>query len=64
MWIFHFQPIIAILRPLPGTMKRKIFNWIHWAVGTGAHFLASKSPLNIPVFVFIQLLTEVTIAKI
>ncbi|XP_048759187.2 putative ferric-chelate reductase 1 [Ostrea edulis] len=34
------NPIIAILRPLPGTVKRKIFNWIHWAVGTGAHFLA------------------------
>ncbi|XP_022097205.1 uncharacterized protein LOC110982823 isoform X1 [Acanthaster planci] len=34
------NPIMAVFRPHPGTPKRPIFNWAHWAVGTSAHVLA------------------------
>ncbi|XP_033738341.1 ferric-chelate reductase 1-like isoform X2 [Pecten maximus] len=34
------NPIVAVCRPLPGTVKRKIFNWIHWGLGSSAHILA------------------------
>ncbi|XP_070562707.1 ferric-chelate reductase 1-like isoform X2 [Ptychodera flava] len=34
------NPIMAMFRPHPGTPKRPIFNWAHWAVGTIAHSLA------------------------
>lgn len=33
------NPIMAIFRPHPNTPKRPIFNWAHWAVGTGAYVL-------------------------
>uniref|UniRef100_UPI00358F83A1 ferric-chelate reductase 1 n=1 Tax=Myxine glutinosa TaxID=7769 RepID=UPI00358F83A1 len=34
------QPIMALFRPHPGTPKRYIFNWVHWAVGMSAWILA------------------------
>ncbi|XP_030851985.1 putative ferric-chelate reductase 1 isoform X1 [Strongylocentrotus purpuratus] len=34
------NPIMAIFRPHPGTPKRSIFNWAHWAVGTSALILS------------------------
>lgn len=37
-----FQPIVALIRPLPGSLKRKAFNWIHWGLGTIGHILAGK----------------------
>jgi hypothetical protein len=37
-----FQPIVALIRPLPGSLKRKVFNWIHWGLGTIGHILAGK----------------------
>ena len=37
-----FQPMMALLRPLPDGERRYIFNWAHWAVGTVATILACK----------------------
>ncbi|XP_063442081.1 ferric-chelate reductase 1-like isoform X1 [Mytilus trossulus] len=34
------NPIVALIRPLPGSVKRKCFNWIHWGFGTIGHILA------------------------
>ncbi|XP_017300331.1 putative ferric-chelate reductase 1 homolog [Diaphorina citri] len=34
------QPIAAALRPLPGSSKRPLFNWLHWLVGNVAHICA------------------------
>ena len=34
------QPIMAALRPHPGTAKRWIFNWAHWAFGNLALLFA------------------------
>jgi hypothetical protein len=34
------NPVMAIFRPHPGTSRRPIFNWLHWAVGNSAHILA------------------------
>lgn len=33
------QPIMALMRPHPGTKNRPIFNWAHWAVGNSAFIL-------------------------
>lgn len=39
---FHFQPIIALLRPADDNDCRPCVNWVHWAFGTVAWCLASK----------------------
>ncbi|RUS82613.1 hypothetical protein EGW08_009606 [Elysia chlorotica] len=33
------NPLMALIRPHPGTKYRPIFNWAHWFVGTSAHIL-------------------------
>ncbi|XP_012939508.1 putative ferric-chelate reductase 1 homolog [Aplysia californica] len=33
------NPLMALIRPHPGTPNRPIFNWAHWFVGTAAHIL-------------------------
>ena len=33
------QPIMAALRPHPGTSTRPLFNWAHWAAGNSAFIL-------------------------
>ncbi|XP_002742168.1 putative ferric-chelate reductase 1 [Saccoglossus kowalevskii] len=34
------NPILALLRPHPGTVRRPYFNWAHWVVGMSAYILA------------------------
>jgi len=50
------QPIMALMRPHPGTKYRPVFNWVHWFVGNAAYnlgvaaiFLAGNlSAISIP----------------
>ncbi|XP_069497640.1 ferric-chelate reductase 1 isoform X2 [Ambystoma mexicanum] len=34
------QPIVAVLRPPPNSIRRPLFNWAHWSTGTTARILA------------------------
>ncbi|XP_066548702.1 putative ferric-chelate reductase 1 isoform X2 [Amia ocellicauda] len=34
------QPLMAILRPHPDSLRRYIFNWMHWGTGTVARIIA------------------------
>ncbi|XP_078658281.1 putative ferric-chelate reductase 1 [Branchiostoma floridae x Branchiostoma belcheri] len=34
------QPFMSLLRGGPGEPKRRVFNWFHWAFGTGARVMA------------------------
>nr|XP_006634698.1 PREDICTED: putative ferric-chelate reductase 1 [Lepisosteus oculatus] len=34
------QPLMAILRPHPDSLRRYIFNWMHWSAGTIARIIA------------------------
>jgi len=36
------QPFMANFRPGPGTPRRPIFNWTHWAIGNLSHLLGGK----------------------
>ncbi|GFO11319.1 transposon ty3-g Gag-Pol polyprotein [Plakobranchus ocellatus] len=39
MYDYNYQPLMALIRPHPGTKYRPIFNYAHWFVGTAAHIL-------------------------
>lgn len=61
---FHFQPIIALLRPADDNDCRPCVNWVHWAFGTVAWCLASKElkdKINILRIVFNKMLLLVDI---
>nr|XP_046265658.1 putative ferric-chelate reductase 1 [Scatophagus argus] len=34
------QPIMAVIRPSPGSQRRYIFNWAHWGVGSVTEIMA------------------------
>uniref|UniRef100_A0A915I2N6 Cytochrome b561 domain-containing protein n=1 Tax=Romanomermis culicivorax TaxID=13658 RepID=A0A915I2N6_ROMCU len=37
------QPLLAMLRPMPSSPKRPIFNWSHWLIGTASWIIAWNS---------------------
>jgi len=39
-FLCFIQPIMALMRPHPGTTMRPIFNWLHWFVGNAAQIVA------------------------
>ncbi|XP_076462807.1 putative ferric-chelate reductase 1 [Babylonia areolata] len=57
------NPIIALFRPTPSSLRRPVFNWVHRCIGTGAHIIGGKEfaarPFRMVTIVFGMLLKKV-----